>query len=219
MQTLTEGRLTFRFPEASAWYALRYDDRTQPGFYKVRLEVIDGTKGVDFVAGARPDFRQVLLLEVKDFRGRQPELEAKLKPPTAAQVAQARAEGRELKMPLVLEVQQKALHTCAGLYLAAGLPADPQLDTWLLPELRTAMLRPPRLKLVLFLEQDPLPDSPHAQTTKKAAHNRITQRQDITKKLREKLKPLGIGSELAELAQMPHPTGWTAAPLPAATGP
>ena len=156
---------------------------------------------------------------MKDFRDRQTELEEKLKPPTAAQVAQTRAEGRELKMPLVLEVQQKALHTCVGLYLAACLPADPQLDGWLLPELRTAMLRPPKLKLILFLEQDPLPNSPHEQTTKKAAHNRITQRQDITKKLREKLKPLGIGSELAELAQMPHPTGWTAAPVSSGQAP
>ena len=219
MQTLTEGQLTFTFPDAGSWYALRYDDREKPGFYKVRLEVIDGTKGVDFVAGPRPDFRQVLLIEVKDFRGRQPELEEKLKPPTPAQVAQARAEGRELKMPLVLEVQQKALHTCAGLYLAACLPDDPQLDGWLLHELRAAMLRPPKLKLILFLEQDPLPHSPHEQTNKKAAHNRITQRQDITKKLREKLKPLSIGSELAELAQMPHRTGWTTAPASSGQAP
>ncbi len=214
MQTLTEGQLTFRFPAADAWYVLRYDERQKPGFYKLRLEVIDGTKGVDFVAGPRPGFPQVLLIEVKDFRDRQPDLEAKLKPPTAVQVAEARAAGQELKIPLVLEVQQKALHTCAGLYLAACQPNDPQLDALLLPELRAAMLRPPKLKLVLFLEQDPLPYSPHEQTNKLASHNRITQRQDITKKLREKLKPLGIGSELAELAQMPHPTGWTAAPGP-----
>ena len=214
MQTLTEGQLTFSFPDAAAWYALRYDDRKKPGFYKLRLEIIDGTKGVDFVAGPRPDFRQVLLIEVKDFRGRQPDLEEKLKRPSAEQVANAKATGRELKMPLVLEVQQKAVHTCAGLYLAACQQNDPQLDDLLLPELRAAMLRPPRLKLILFLEQDPLPHSPHEQTNRKAAHNRITQRQDITKKLREKLKPLSIGSELAELAQMPHRTGWTAAPAP-----
>lgn len=182
-----KGRLLFHFPDADSWYALAYDDRNNPGFYKTRMEVIDGTKGVDIVAGIQPGFARVLLIEVKDFRGYEAALAAELKAGT-----------------LLLEVLQKALHTCAGLYLAACgqhplLPAD----------LRAAMLRPPLLKLIFFLQQDPLPDSPHAQTLKKAAHNRIVQRQDLAKKLREKLKPLGIGSELAELAHQPRNAGWT----------
>ncbi|MDO7875481.1 hypothetical protein Q5H93_12125 [Hymenobacter sp. ASUV-10] len=165
---------------------MKYDDRTKPGFYKTRMEVIDGTKGVDFIAGQPPHFTQVWLLEVKDFREYQAELDAELKAGT-----------------LVLEVVQKAVHTCAGLYLAACgkhelIPAD----------LRAAALRPPQWKLVLFLQQDPLPDSPHEQTNKKAVHNRVVQRQDIAKKLRAKLKPLGIGSELAELDHLPKNAGW-----------
>lgn len=187
MPTETEGKLTFNFPEGAAWYVLKYDDRQTPGFYKTRMEVIDGIKGVDLVAGQSPRFSQVLLIEIKDFREHQVELEAELKAGT-----------------LLLEVIQKAVHTCAGLYLAACgqhelIPAD----------LRTATLRPPQWKLVLFLQQDPLPDSPHEQTNKKAFHNRVVQRQDIAKKLRTKLKPLGIGSELAELDQLPKNASWT----------
>lgn len=183
----TEGRLTFDFPAAANWYALKYDDRTKPGFYKTRLEIINGTKGVDFVVSQQPEFSSVWLLEVKDFRGFQEELDAELKTGT-----------------LVLEVVQKAVHTCAGLYLAAC--GQHELIT---ADLRAATLRPPQWKLLLFLQQDPLPDSPHEQTRKKAAHNRVVQRQDIAKKLRAKLKPLGIGSELAELDQLPRNVGWT----------
>ena len=189
MPTETEGKLTFNFPDGNGitWYALKYDDRQTPGFYKTRMEVIDGVKGVDLVAGQSPCFSQVWLIEVKDFREYQAELEAELKAGT-----------------LLLEVIQKAVHTCAGLYLAACGEHE------LIPaELRAATLRPPQWKLVLFLEQDPLPDSPHVQTLKKAVHNRVIQRQDIAKKLRAKLKPLGIGSELAELNQLPRNAGWT----------
>ena len=185
----TEGKLTFDFPDGNVakWYVLKYDDRQKPGFYKTRMEVIDGIKGVDLVAGQSPRFSQVWLIEIKDFREYQVELEAELKAGT-----------------LLLEVIQKAVYTCAGLYLAACGEHE------LIPaELRAATLRPPQWKLVLFLEQDPLPDSPHAQTLKKAAHNRVVQRQDIAKKLRAKLKPLGIGSDLAELGQLPRSAGWT----------
>lgn len=185
MPTETEGRLTFDFPET--WYLLKYDDRTKPGFYKTRMEVIDGTKGVDFVAGQRPHFPQVWLLEVKDFREYQANLDAELKAGT-----------------LVLEVVQKAVHTSAGLYLAACGQHE-----LIHADLRSATLRPPQWKLVLLLQQDALPDSPHAQTLKKAAHNRVVQRQDIAKKLRAKLKPLGIGSELAELDHLPKNASWT----------
>lgn len=187
MPTETEGKFTFEFPDSAAWYALKYDDRQKPGFYKTRMEIVDGIKGVDLVAGQPPRFAQVWLIEIKDFRDYQIELEAELKAGT-----------------LLLEVIQKAVHTCAGLYLAACGEHE------LIPaELRAATLRPPQWKLVLFLQQDSLPDSPHAQTNKKAAHNRVTQRQDLAKKLRAKLKPLGIGSELAELGQLPRNAGWT----------
>lgn len=187
MPSKTEGKLTFHFPDAAEWYVFKYDDRKSPGFYKTRMEIIDGIKGVDFVAGIGPHFHRVLLIEVTDFRLNQEKLDADLK-----------------SGGLILEVLQKAIHSCAGLYLAAcGQNA-------LVPAaLRAAVLAPPRWKLVLFLEQDPLPDSPHEQTTKKAAHNRVAQRQDIQKKLRAKLKPLGIGSDLAELTHLPRNADWT----------
>lgn len=187
MPAKKEGKLTFDFPDADSWYVLRYDDRKTPGFYKTRMEVIDGTKAVDFVAGIRPQFARVWLIEVKDFRGNEEALDAEIKSGT-----------------LLLEVLQKTIHTCAGLYLAACGQHE------LLPvDLREAMLCPPQLKLIFFLEQDPISVSPHTQTIKKAAHNRVVQRQDIAKKLRAKLKPLGIGSEVAELAHLPRNTGWT----------
>ena len=191
MPTKTEGKLAFHFPDTAdhpaEWYVLKYDDRKSPGFYKTRMEIIDGTKGVDFVAGIGPRFHKVLLIEVTDFRHNQEKLDADLK-----------------SGGLILEVLQKAIHSCAGLYLAACgqnslIPAD----------LRAAVLIPPQWKLILFLEQDPLPNSPHEQTTKKAAHNRVVQRQDIEKKLRAKLKPLGIGSVLAELTHLPRNADWT----------
>jgi len=68
MPAIPEGKHTFIFPDADDWHAFKYDERNtiQPGFYQTRLEKIDGLKGVDIVAGIRPEFHTLTLLEIKD---------------------------------------------------------------------------------------------------------------------------------------------------------
>nr|GEZ60294.1 hypothetical protein [Tanacetum cinerariifolium] len=89
-------------------------------FDEAKLEKIDGLKGVDIVAGIRPMFHTLTLLEIKDFR------------------QHAHALKEEIRLgTLVLEIVQKAVHTCGGLYLGAR-SNDALLDV----ELRAAPARP-----------------------------------------------------------------------------
>lgn len=195
MPAIPEGKHTFDFPDSDGWHAFKYDeiDPAKPGFYQARLEKIDGLKGVDIVAGIRPTFHTLTLLEVKDFRH------------------YAHALKEEMRLgTLVLEIMQKAVHTCGGLYLGAR-SNDALLDA----ELRAAVLRPAqRIALVLFLAQDAVRPSLPAPEKAKQEQNRRVRRQDMLKKLREKLGPLGIVCALAELDSLPDRCGWTVVELP-----
>src|SRR5580692_8886295 len=71
-ETFEEGHLRFRFD--SSWYAIKYDEHPD---YRERIERLDGTKAVDFVAVHRDS--QLFLIEVKDFRGHRIENQPRLR--------------------------------------------------------------------------------------------------------------------------------------------
>lgn len=194
MPAIPEGKHTFNFPDSDDWHAFKYDEKNaaQISFYQARLEKIDGLKGVDIVAGIRPAFHTLTLLEAKDFRHH------------------AHALKEEMRLgTLLLEIVQKTVHTCGGLYLGAH-SNDALLDA----ELRVAMLRPAqRITLVLFLAQDAVRPSLSAWEKAKQEQNRQVRRQDMLKKLREKLGPLGIVCALVELNNLPARCGWTVTEL------
>jgi hypothetical protein len=205
MPVITEGKHQFNFPDADDWYAFKYDEITtfQPGFYRERIEVIkwkgetgqpgEGLKGVDIVAGIRPAMDDLTLLEVKDFREDEPGLRAKV------------STG---EMPT--EVLLKTMHTWGALCLGAR-----HSDSLLLPDLRAAILRPPeRLRLVLFLAQTPISQSPNERDTRQKEDTRRRQRLGILTKMQNHLKPLGIRSHLADVGDLPTRCGWTVTELP-----
>jgi len=188
MPTIREDNLVFDFPDADSWHALKYDDKEIPGFYRQRIEVIDGLKGVDIIAGQQPDFDVVTLIEIKDFSEDPKALKAKV-------------ESGEIP----LEILQKALNTCSALYLGARTH-----DTLLDANLRAAILRPVKeLRLIFFLEEALMPFSPNEGARKKLEHNRRVRRQDMEKKMREKLLPLNIHCRLADHEKLPRNCGWT----------
>lgn len=193
MPTIQEGNLVFDFPTADSWYAFKYDEDNPPGYYRQRIDRIDGLKGVDIIAGQRPEFDTLTLIEIKDFRLDPKGLKEKV-------------ESGEIP----LEILQKALNTCSALYL--GARAD---DALLDSSLRAAVLRPcAAIKLIFFLEEASLPTSPHARDQRLKEQNRRVKRQDMEKKMREKLKPLGIDCRLAQLTALPRHCGWTVTALP-----
>ena len=200
MPAITEGKHRFEFPDADDWYAFKYDeiDLAKPGFYRERIEAIkwkgedgqpgEGLKGVDIVAGRLPELNDLTLLEVKDFREDEPGLRAKV------------ASG---EMPT--EVLLKALHTWGALALGAR-----HGDNLLLPELRAAILRPSApLRVVLFLAQKPIQQSPRERDMRQKEDTRCKQRLGILTKLQNHLKPLGIKADLADVGALPRNCGWT----------
>ena len=202
---ITEGKHRFEFPDADDWYAFKYDeiDATRLGFYRERIETIkykgevgkpgEGLKGVDIVAGIRPDMDDLTLLEIKDFREDELGLRAKV------------SSG---EMPA--EVLLKTLHTWGALCLGAR-----HRDDLLLPDLRAAILRPPeRLQVVLFLAQTPISQSPNERDTRQKEDTRRKQRLGILAKMQNHLKPLGIKSHLADIGDLPKHCGWTVTGLP-----
>ncbi|MBF9220136.1 hypothetical protein [Hymenobacter ruricola] len=204
MPTITEPaneqkpRLRFTFPDT--WLAFKYDeqDPVNPHFYQERLEKIDGLRGVDIVAGPQPAFAELLLLEVKNYRGRAPKLHQKVK-------------SGKLHRQLLL----KAVHTWAGLHLGAR-----QQDALLPADLRAAMLRPAQpVSFVVLLAEDPIWPTAKVTDTRQEEHNRRTKRQGFEKKLREKLTPLGIQCRLADVGDLPKRCAWQAEALAPAIGP
>ncbi|MGI4743793.1 MAG: hypothetical protein ACRYG7_52245 [Janthinobacterium lividum] len=200
MPVIREGKHLFEFPDADGWYAFKYDetDPTKPGFYRERIGVIQmkgqpGVRGVDIVAGIQPDFHDLTLLEIKDFRENEPGLREKV-----------------LTGEMPAQIVQKALHTWGALCLGAR-----HGDKLLLPELRAAILRPPqRLRVVLFLAQVPIRQSPNERDTRQKEDTRRRQRQGILTKMQNHLKPLGIQSDLADAGNLPDRCGWTVAEEP-----
>ncbi|RZJ62506.1 MAG: hypothetical protein EOO58_00455 [Hymenobacter sp.] len=200
MPAIREGRHLFEFPDADGWHAFKYDetDSTKPGFYRERIGVIQmkgqpGVRGVDIVAGIQPDFQDLTLLEIKDFREDEPGLREKV-----------------LTSEMPAQIVQKALHTWGALCLGAR-----HGDELLPPDLRVAILRPPqRLRVVLFLAQVPIRRSPNERDTRQKEDIRRKQRQGVLTKMQNHLKPLGIQSDLADVSNLPDRCGWTVTELP-----
>jgi hypothetical protein len=89
-----EGRLRFQFDDS--WFVIKYDEHSD---YRERIEHLDGTKAVDFVAVRANS--ELFLIEVKDLRGHRIENRDRLK-------------GGEL----AIEVGQKVRDTIAGIVAA-----------------------------------------------------------------------------------------------------
>lgn len=202
---ITEGKHRFEFPDADDWHAFKYDeiDPIKLGFYRERIETIkwkgeagkpgEGLKGVDIVAGIRPTMDDLTLLEIKDFREDEPGLRAKVN-----------------TGEIPAEILLKTMHTWGALCLGAR-----QGDDLLLPELRAAILRPPkRLRVILFLAQTPIRQSPNERDTRQKEDARRRQRLGILTKMQNHLKPLGIKSHLADVDDLPERCGWTVTELP-----
>lgn len=204
MPAIREDKFVFDFPDDDGWHAFKYDEINpiNPSFYGKRIEVIkwkgedgkpgEGIKAVDIVAGIRPDFRELTLLEIKDFREDEPGLKAKI------------STG---EIPIV--IVQKALHTWGALCLGAR-----RGDELLAPDLRAGILRQPeRLRVVFFLAQTPIRPSPQEGNTKQKEDMRRKQRLGILTKMQNHLKHLGIQSTLADIGDLPERCGWTVTEL------
>ena len=57
---------------------------------------------------------------------------------------------------------------------------------------------------MFFLAQAPIQPSPQERDTQQKMQNCRVQRQHLLKKMREKLKPLGIQRDLADVDDLPH---------------
>lgn len=163
MPVIREDKLLFEFPDADGWYALKYDeiDPLKKGFYRERVEVIKakgltGIKGIDIIASVGPDFLDLNLIEIKDFRQDEAGLWDKV------------STGE-----IPVEIVQKALHTWGALCLGAR-----HGDDLLAADLRNAILRSPqRLRVIFFLAQLPIRQSPHERDTRQKENARRRQRQ------------------------------------------
>ncbi len=203
MQHIPEGNLDFGF--ADEWHVVKFDETA---YYRTLLETINGVKAVDFVAttttlvaatGAPGE--RLLLLEVKDFRENNDELQAKI-------------ETEEFP----LEVVQKTLHTISGLYLLTRPDVARRPEAALLrPYADAVRTGPAVLEVVLFLEQPPVKYSPRDKAYKLGIANRDAQRSGIRKRLVEKLRPLGFACQLFDTTTQPNTAatlGWTATHRP-----
>ena len=93
-KTFDEEHLRFRFDDS--WFVIKYDEHRD---YRERIERLDETKAVDFVA-VQADSR-LYLIEVKDFRGHRIENQERLR-----------------ESELGIEVGQKVRDTIAGIVAA-----------------------------------------------------------------------------------------------------
>lgn len=188
MRNIIEGNFEFRFP--AGWHAVKYDgEKGTPvplNYYLRHLEPINSIKAVDIVAAPATPARRLILLEVKDFREDDADLQNKIE-----------------TEHFPLEVVQKTLHTLSGLYL--GIRAG---DSELALFGQQLLGLPAELEAVLFLEQIPVKRGPNDRGYKLALHNRDTQRQGIARRMRNALKPLGFQCSLVDAGSVPSSAGW-----------
>ncbi len=187
MTTLTEGALTFSF--LATWAVIKYDDTA---FYR-RLITRTGADlaAVDFAVAPGGSNRELLLIEVKDFRDH-------------AVANRDRLRSGEL----AVEVARKALHTLAALAVA---PLTNPLE--LRPLLAAVAPAAGAVRVVLLLEEDALPTSsrPGQRSTKGKLilDSRLKERDALADDLMRKLKPLGIKTAVYEAATVPVRAGWS----------
>jgi len=145
-------RLEFEFSEQ--WIVCKYDDRT--GFYQ-KVQQCQGMKAVDFLATNQ---KEILWIEVKNFRGNSAENSPKLSAAEPAEVQQCRSQcSSNIKISrkkpfLADELVKKACDTVSGL-----VGAFYHKDEKLLPHINALKQKLP-ITIVLFLHQDEYLDSP-----------------------------------------------------------
>jgi hypothetical protein len=125
MMEITEGQLTFSFPDE--WEVVKYDDTN---FYRKKVDKCKETKAVDILALSDSS---LWIIEVKDFRGHRIE-----------------NKDRIVNHELAEEVAQKVRDTVSGLYGAYRSSAE-QLScfcTHMFPN------NDRRIQVILFLEED-----------------------------------------------------------------
>lgn len=127
MPTITEGNLVFTFPDD--WKVIKYDDSD---FYRNNIPTDIGMSAVDFILSRHPGFSDLILIEVKDFRG--------------YTVINRK---RQTSGELVNEVITKCLDSIAALYLAS-YNENIELRHFYQAEL----LMPSKVEIVLFMEED-----------------------------------------------------------------
>ncbi|MFC1974895.1 hypothetical protein ACFLXQ_00685 [Chloroflexota bacterium] len=150
MTRIEEGYLAFEFGQR--WNVTKLDEHRD---YRERIEKLEGTKAVDFVGIL--DKRDLYLIEVKDFRGHR-----------------IKNKDRLLKGKLPIEVAQKVRDSLAciiGAYHTSNEPEYWQSHVKLLCD------RHRNIKVVLWLENDPLPSHrPLRQKTRASIRGKVFKR-------------------------------------------
>lgn len=181
-KVIKERNLTFTFPDD--WHVVKYDEENRNVFYQKRIKKTGSDlSAVDFVV--RNNMNELLLIEVKDFRG------------YARQNRSRQAHGE-----LAQEVVRNAMHTLSGLYLgAARQEANFSPFAHQLPNF------PARIHFILFMEDDPM-----WKASLLTKQNQDSYRDNMVLKLRNKLQThTGIRTKLRCIADVEARDGFTVA--------
>jgi len=137
METITEGKLVFTFPDT--WTVNKYDESH---FFRNHVDKCQGSKGIDILALSE---KGLFFIEIKDFRGYRIENKQRLK-----------------SGELLIEVTQKVRDTLAGLYAACRWQTEELAPfyNYLYTKSKCARLarHQPKITSILFLEQDKSPN-------------------------------------------------------------
>lgn len=134
MNAFAEGSLQFHFDDR--WTALKYDG-PDPGDYRAKMDALEDTKAVDFVALYTPvdGNEQLYWIEVKDYR----------------------TQRRPNQQGLAAVVAQKTRDSIAGVVGFFRTSATP--DLWR-PFMRALSRKNTVVKVLFWLEERPLPGPP-----------------------------------------------------------
>lgn len=170
--------MAFTFPDT--WTSVKYDETK---FYKDNIiSTAANLKAVDILAIPYPQRNSLLMIEVKDFRGH------------AKENQERQGSGK-----LVVEVIEKAMHTLSALYLVKYC-GNSELAAFVAPDLTP----PPRIELVLFMEEDPIVLRHDNDTKSKMEMQNMRNRIDnMTLSFRQKLKDkVKISSKIISTASI-----------------
>ena len=185
-----EGQLRFTFP--NHWYAVQYD---ATNFYRHQIIPTGANlKAVDFIAVPHPDHNQILMIEVKDFRGHAAENDERI-----------------VSGDLVSEIIEKAMHTLSGLYIVKYYN-NAELANYV----ADALTPPAKIELVLFMEEDAVIVLAKNDTKGKLRKLQKEQRiDDMVLSLRQKLKnTVGIRTKVLNTERIEARDGFTVTHIP-----
>jgi hypothetical protein len=180
---IKEGDLQFSFPKN--WSVIKFDD-TQ--FYRQKIIPTAGNlKSVDILA--MPQQNKLLMIEVKDFRG-----------------YAAKNKHRITSGELVVEVIEKAMHTLSALYLAKYTNHSETINF-----VGQQLTPPAKIELVLFMEEDQIPDyNPKDTKAKLQKQNSQKRIEEMAISFRQKLKKtLNISSKVKNTANLEARDGFS----------